>query len=113
MHFRLLFRFDSYDSVSATCAGKLDDVRCAFGGLTDIPVTLLRYFIYQSWALNYPEATEIMLADYRDVFFQSNPFKYKVNDKEIIIRKYLKILFDDCLGRISWMNIISFCLMCM
>jgi hypothetical protein len=46
--------------------------------MTDIPVTLLRYYIYQLWALSYPESTEIMLSDYRDVFFQSNPFKYKV-----------------------------------
>eukprot|EP01036_Dinobryon_divergens_P033411 gene33411-43189_t len=79
---KLLARLKQYNvvvyTVSATCDGKLDDVRCSFAGLTDIPVTVLRYFIYQVWALSYPESTEIMLSDYRDVFFQSNPFKYKV-----------------------------------
>mmetsp|Transcript_10930 Transcript_10930/g.17806 ORF Transcript_10930/g.17806 Transcript_10930/m.17806 type:complete len:391 (+) Transcript_10930:73-1245(+) len=58
------------------CTGH-SDVRCKFHNVPDYPVTLLRHFFYQQWAIKYPESAYIMLADFRDVLFQSNPFKNK------------------------------------
>ena len=43
----------------------------------ELPITLIRSFIYQHWALKYPDTTYIMMSDFRDVFFQSNPFTMK------------------------------------
>ena len=42
-----------------------------------ISITLMRMFIYQYWALKYPDTTYIMMSDFRDVMFQSNPFTSK------------------------------------
>ncbi len=36
--------------------------------------------MYQHWAKLYDENVLIMLSDFRDVFFQSNPFSYKISD---------------------------------
>jgi hypothetical protein len=44
-----------------------------------VPITLIRSFIYQYWALQYPDTTYIMMSDFRDVFFQLNPFTLKSN----------------------------------
>jgi hypothetical protein len=42
-----------------------------------LSITLMRMFIYQYWALQYPDTTYIMMSDFRDVMFQSNPFTLK------------------------------------
>jgi len=44
-----------------------------------LPITLIRSFVYQYWALQYPDTTYIMMSDFRDVFFQLNPFTEKSN----------------------------------
>ena len=42
-----------------------------------LSITLMRMFIYQYWAVKYPDTTYIMMSDFRDVMFQSNPFTEK------------------------------------
>jgi len=42
-----------------------------------LSITLMRMFIYQYWAVKYPDTTYIMMTDFRDVMFQSNPFTSK------------------------------------
>ena len=66
-------------TVQMECAGH-SDVRCKFDGAADFPVTLSRYYVYQQWAVMYPQSSFIMVADFRDVLFQSNPFKNKLAD---------------------------------
>jgi len=68
-------------TIALECRKNGFDVRCDFMN-EDLPVTLIRSFIYQYWALQYPDTTYIMMSDFRDVFFQSNPFtlKNKFND---------------------------------
>lgn len=41
-----------------------------------ISVNMVRYLFYQWWAIQYSENTVILLSDFRDVIFQSNPFLY-------------------------------------
>lgn len=65
--------------VPIECAGR-SDVRCKFRGVPDFPITLARYFVYQAWAVKYPASAYIMISDFRDVLFQSNPFKNKIAD---------------------------------
>ncbi|KAJ1427489.1 hypothetical protein B484DRAFT_450265 [Ochromonadaceae sp. CCMP2298] len=51
---------------------------CTINNMPDYPVTLARYLYYQQWALMYPQTAYIMLADFRDVLFQSNPFQNRI-----------------------------------
>ena len=64
---------------SMECSGR-SDVRCKLSGIPDYPVTLARYFAYQALALKYRPSAYIMVSDFRDVMFQSNPFKNKIAD---------------------------------
>jgi hypothetical protein len=43
---------------------------------TAVPVYLFRYYLYVYWARQYSPRTSILLSDFRDVVFQSNPFTY-------------------------------------
>ena len=61
------------------CSGR-SDVRCKFQGVPDYPVTLARYYAYQALALKYSPSAYIMISDFRDVVFQSNPFKNRIAD---------------------------------
>jgi hypothetical protein len=45
--------------------------------LLSLPVVMLRYYIYQYWATLYEKSSLILLADFRDTFFQSDPFVYR------------------------------------
>lgn len=65
-------------TAAVKCKGRMD-VRCTFQNRNDFPVTLLRNYIYQIWALSYNPHNFIMVADFRDVIFQANPFKYKLD----------------------------------
>jgi hypothetical protein len=60
------------------------DVRCKMDFAPNIvgeyPITLARYFYYRQWAIIYPQDAYIMLADFRDVIFQSNPFQNRFGD---------------------------------
>jgi hypothetical protein len=74
-----LFKATVY-TATLTCSKKKRkvDTSCEFLG-EHLPITLIRSFIYQYWALQYPDTTYIMMSDFRDVFFQLNPFTLKSN----------------------------------
>jgi hypothetical protein len=57
---------------------KPQDRECRIVGTSDPKVSLnmMRYRLYQWWASQYEKDTNILIADFRDVFFQSNPFLY-------------------------------------
>lgn len=65
--------------VPIECSGR-SDVRCKFHNEADFPITLARHYAYQTWASKYSKDAYIMVADFRDVLFQSNPFKNKFED---------------------------------
>ena len=44
-----------------------------------LPIELLKYQIFKLWALDYPTATNILLCDFHNVFFQTNPFGFYAN----------------------------------
>lgn len=60
-----------------TCSGATHNVLCSFMGASDMPVTLLRFFMYQDILHQYSSTSQIIMADFRDVVFQSDPFKYR------------------------------------
>ena len=42
-----------------------------------VSVNMLRFYIYNYWASLYDDEAIIMISDFSDVIFQSNPFEYK------------------------------------
>mmetsp|Transcript_4104 Transcript_4104/g.6356 ORF Transcript_4104/g.6356 Transcript_4104/m.6356 type:complete len:394 (-) Transcript_4104:103-1284(-) len=66
-------------AVSAACGGQSPKFFCSFThlGTNSMPVAMLRFYLYQWWAQLYSSNTVIMVADFRDVFFQMHPFYYK------------------------------------
>ena len=46
-------------------------------GAKKVPIAMLRYFLYQWWAMKYSSGTRIMISDFRDVMFQSHPFYFR------------------------------------
>jgi uncharacterized protein YdbL (DUF1318 family) len=69
-----------YD-VKSQCTGQHLTHRCVVNGYqgTSVSVNMVRYLLYQWWALKYSEHTVILISDFRDVLFQSNPFTYMPN----------------------------------
>jgi hypothetical protein len=55
-----------------------NDIRCQLPDQEGPPLTIhmLRYYFYLWWSSKYESHTTILIADYRDVLFQSNPFSY-------------------------------------
>mgnify|MGYP003387017347 CR=1 FL=1 len=56
---------------------------CRFNGQENqemIPPAQLRYYLYQMWAQKYSPGSLLMVADFRDVFFQANPFNYRPHE---------------------------------
>lgn len=46
-----------------------------------VPATAFRYFFYEKWAANYnASSSHILIADFRDLFFQADPFTYRLSD---------------------------------
>ena len=65
-------------NVKAECTGANHDVYCTlYGGATAYPINMLRYYFYKWWARIYAPTSIVMMSDYRDVMFQSNPFEYR------------------------------------
>ena len=44
---------------------------------TAMPMSIFRYYLYWYWAKQYSSDTWILVSDFRDVFFQADPFTYK------------------------------------
>ena len=72
-------------TIKFSCTTHTDDInnyKCVFADLPEhaqgIPysVNMMRIFLYKWWATNYHEDAKILLSDFRDVVFQSNPFNY-------------------------------------
>ena len=65
--------------VSETCTGKNHDVICEAGigdGTPMLPRAMLRQYYYLWLTRHYNADAQFMISDFRDVMFQSNPFKY-------------------------------------
>lgn len=41
-----------------------------------VSINMMRYYLYLWWAEKYPKDSVIMISDFRDVIFQTNPFNY-------------------------------------
>jgi hypothetical protein len=69
--------------VPVTCGSNSTlDVACTFDGQdgkSKASINMIRYYLYHTWSLLYSEESLILLSDFNDVFFQSDPFKYKLD----------------------------------
>eukprot|EP01038_Epipyxis_sp_PR26KG_P012537 gene12537-16815_t len=70
--------------IPTQCGGKSDfhehDVDCSFGFGKVGSINMIRYYLYQIWATKYSPESLILLSDFNDVFFQSNPFTYHLDE---------------------------------
>ncbi len=41
-----------------------------------VPASVFRYYFYELWAVHYSPESLLMVADFRDIVFQSDPFEY-------------------------------------
>jgi hypothetical protein len=53
---------------------------CALQGTESYPIGMLRFYLYEWWANMYDTTSWIMISDFRDVFFQADPFKYRMQE---------------------------------
>jgi len=42
--------------------------------------SFIRYYFYEKWASLYPSRAQLLVTDFRDVVFQSDPFSYRRQD---------------------------------
>ena len=66
-------------SAANSTAGASSDNFC---GSADehVPASVFRYYFYEKWAAVYNESTSILLADFKDVLFQSDPFVFHTKE---------------------------------
>lgn len=56
-----------------------------------VPASMFRYFFYEKWAAAYNESVTILMADFKDVIFQSDPFAFH----QLEWRDYQLVLFQE------------------
>lgn len=56
--------------------------RSIFCGSPDerVPASVFRYYFYEKWASRYSDSSFIMITDFRDIVFQTDPFDYRLSD---------------------------------
>lgn len=65
------------------CVGESHDKKCSFSVGDNTPpvsINMIRFYMYQWWAKKYLPTALILVSDFRDVFFQSDPFTYQTAD---------------------------------
>jgi hypothetical protein len=68
-----------YEISNDLCSKSTSSIYC---GSQDerVPASVFRYFFFEKWAVHYQSASLLAVVDFRDVFFQSNPFTYKLSN---------------------------------
>ena len=61
------------------CSKSTDSIFC---GSEDerVPSSVFRFYFFEKWAAIYTDEATILITDFRDIIFQSNPFSYHKND---------------------------------
>jgi hypothetical protein len=69
-------------TINIDCGGVHNAKMCTFKEKTNIiaPIAMIRYFLYEFWATKYDSFAWIMVSDFSDVIFQSNPFQYRTEE---------------------------------
>ena len=61
------------------CSKSSDSIFCG-SEEERVPASVFRYYFYEKWAALYSENAVVLITDFRDILFQSNPFTYHRND---------------------------------
>lgn len=65
-------------NIAAECLGTGHEQVCSLPGHDKkFSINMMRFYLYSFWAKIYDPNALIMLSDFRDVFFQANPFTYR------------------------------------
>ncbi len=75
-------------------------------------LSVLRYYLYHYWALMYSAHSLILLSDFRDVFFQSDPFAYNPNEWSrpsrfdlVVVQETFFMSIKQCGTNLMWLNL--------
>eukprot|EP01038_Epipyxis_sp_PR26KG_P012247 gene12247-16419_t len=66
-------------SIDLTCTGNAGAILCALPNqpINQMSLGIIRHYLYEIWCLKYSNRDiQMIVSDFRDVFFQVNPFKY-------------------------------------
>lgn len=76
-----------------------------------MPAAQFRYYLYRLWAQQYNRDTIIMLSDFRDVLFQSNPFDYMLGSwlrtpfsMAVVLENHPLKIIESCNFNGVWMS---------
>lgn len=69
-------------TINLDCGDVRNSKMCTFKEKTNVvaPIAMIRYFLYEFWATKYESSSWIMLSDFSDVIFQTNPFQYRTEE---------------------------------
>lgn len=77
----ILIRYQAivYEIPHTLCSKSTDSIFC---GVEEerAPASVFRYFFYEKWASRYNAESLILLADFRDIVFQGDPFTYHLRE---------------------------------
>lgn len=75
IHYRAIV----YEIPQTLCSKATDSIFC---GVEEerAPASVFRYYFYEKWATQYNAETLILLADFRDIIFQGDPFAYRLHE---------------------------------
>jgi len=68
-----------YEIPDTLCSKATDSIFC---GVEEerVPASVFRYFFYEKWASRYNAESLVLLADFRDIVFQDDPFTYHLKE---------------------------------
>lgn len=84
----LISTLKEYDAIVYSVKMKCDsrnhfEMKCTFEDFKDtesFSINMMRFYLYKWLATAYSQSSLVMISDFRDVMFQSNPFDYKRKD---------------------------------
>jgi hypothetical protein len=97
--------------VDPICGGESHEKKCRFEGQSRkeaFSINMVRFFLYKWWAQKYSSDSRIILSDFRDVFFQQDPFKWpKLNrnaDMQVFLENHPTKVINRCPFNNGWIE---------
>ena len=100
-------------TVQAECGSDNTGEVCNYFGRPEIraSVNMIRFFLYQYWTSLYDESSLIMVSDFSDVVFQSDPFSYRpqqwqppVSQLAVFLEAYPNKVITRCPFNGGWIS---------
>lgn len=99
-------------AVEPKCIGQSHDTVCKFEGQArdeHFSINMIRFNLYKWWSRHYSSESLIMFTDFRDVFFQMNPFLYNKEswqewDMQVFLEHHPSKVIERCPFNRGWIE---------